>query len=249
MGRLKGGDLARMAVRASLLQATWNYERQQGLGWSWSLKPALERLIPDRAERARRLAEHTAYFNTQPTLASVALGVVAGLEERRAAGEAMDADSIARVKGVLGSALAAIGDRLFWLTLRPWVACLGVVFALGGSWRGALILWLCYNAAHQGLRWRGVIWGYRGGPGVLGEGLRDSLERLVSRLSVTGAGITGVLVAMLLVPGGNPREPMFQVLLMAGLMLGLLASTRARPTPTQWALGFGVLATVAAWIR
>ena len=249
MARLKGGDLVRIALRASLLQATWNYERQQGLGWALSLKPALDRLLPDRAERSQRLAEHTAYFNTQPTLASVALGVVAGLEEQRAAGEAVDAETVSHVKGVLGSALAAIGDRLFWLTLRPWVACLGVLFALSGGWQGALVLWLCYNAAHQGLRWRGVVWGYRGGPGVLGAGLRESLERLVSRLGVTGAALTGVVVAMLLVPGGVPREPMFQVLLMAGVMLGLLFTTRARPTPTQWALGFGLLSTVAAWLR
>jgi mannose/fructose/N-acetylgalactosamine-specific phosphotransferase system component IID len=63
-----------MAARLTLLQATWNYERQQGLGWAWSLEPALERIYPDPAVRRERLAQHTAYFNTQPTLASVALG-------------------------------------------------------------------------------------------------------------------------------------------------------------------------------
>ena len=30
-------------LRAALLQATWNYERQQGLGWAWALKPALDK--------------------------------------------------------------------------------------------------------------------------------------------------------------------------------------------------------------
>lgn len=32
MGRLTRRDLARMAARTLLLQATFNYERQQGLG-------------------------------------------------------------------------------------------------------------------------------------------------------------------------------------------------------------------------
>ena len=86
MGALRRPDLARIALRASLLQATWNYERQQGVGWAYAIAPALERLIPDAAARRERLAEHTAYFNTQPTMASLALGVVAGLEERRTAG-------------------------------------------------------------------------------------------------------------------------------------------------------------------
>jgi len=249
MTRLNGVDLARMALRASLLQATWNYERQQGLGWAWSLKPALERLYPDPAIRRRRLAEHTAYFNTQPTLASVALGAVAGLEEQRASGAAVDGDTVSRVKGVLGSALAAVGDRLFWFTLRPFVACLGVALVLSGSWWGALAMWLVYNLVHQGMRWRGVTWGYRQGPGVLGEGLRESLDRLVSRVGLMGCVLAGVLMAMMLVPGGNPRGVTFQVLLMAGLVLGLLTTVRARPTPSQWALGLGLLTVVAAWLR
>src|SRR4029077_7099953 len=119
----------------------------------------------------------------QPTLASLALGAVARLEEQRAAGEPVDAVAIARVKSVLGSALAALGDRLFWFTLRPFAACLGVLLALGGSWVGALALWVCYNAVHLTLRYRGVRWGYRQGPAVLGEGLRERLESMVRLLS------------------------------------------------------------------
>lgn len=249
MPRLKGIDLTKVGLRASLLQATWNFERQQGLGWAFSLKPVLERLIPDPAERAARLVEHTAYFNTQPTLASIALGAVAGVEEQRANGALVDADAVARIKGVLGSSLAAIGDRLFWLTLRPWVAVLGVMVALVGGWRGAVTMWICYNVVHLMVRWRGVSWGYREGPQVLNDSLRAGFERLVGRLGVSGAALTGVLVAMLLVPGGDPHNPTFQVLLMAGLMLGLLTTTRARPTPTQWALGFGALTLIAAWLR
>jgi len=112
-GRLRKGDLWRIALRASLLQATWNFERQQGIGWAWALEPALERLYPDPKVRCERLAEHTAYFNTQPTLASLALGAVAALEERRAAGEGLDADAIARVKSVLGSSLAVMSGYRF----------------------------------------------------------------------------------------------------------------------------------------
>src|SRR6185503_15238299 len=86
MARVNGDDLQRVALRTHLLQATWNYERQQGLGWAFALAPVLKRLYPDAAERDQRLAEHTAYFNTQPTLASLALGAIANLEEQRANG-------------------------------------------------------------------------------------------------------------------------------------------------------------------
>jgi PTS system mannose-specific IID component len=245
---LTSRDRRSMALRASLLQATWNYERQQGLGWAWSLSPALERIVPDPKERLPRIAQHTGYFNTQPTLASVALGAVALLEEQRAKGE-VDDDTVMRVKTVLGSALAALGDRLFWFTLRPVAACLGLLFAVRESWHGAVVMWVCYNAFHISMRFWGVGWGYQGGPGVLGEGLRSAIERLIARMGVIGCVLVGVLTAILLVPGGSPRGLTFQVLLIAGMILGLLAAQRARPTTSQWALGLGALTVASSWLR
>jgi PTS system mannose-specific IID component len=237
-----------MALRASLLQATWNYERQQGLGWAFALKPALDRIYPEPGERRARLAEHTAYFNTQPTMASVALGAVASLEEQRAQGGA-DQDAVARVKAALGSSLAALGDRLFWFTLRPFAVCAGLLFAVNGQWAGAVALWLCYNVVHLGVRTAGVWWGYRDGPRVLGEGLRRRLEGLVRVLSALGSALVGVIVAMLLAPGGEPEPIVAQATLAAGLALGLLTAQRPRPSPTEWALGVGVLCLVAVWLH
>jgi PTS system mannose-specific IID component len=249
MARVTGSDLARVALRVNLLQATWNYERQQGLGWALSLAPVLRRLYGDPAELRERLAAHTAYFNTQPTLASLALGAVAQLEERRAAGEGPDAEGIARVKAVMGSTLAALGDRLFWFTLRPFAACLGIAVTLGLPWAGALALWLCYNLIHLSVRGFGVGWGYRQGPTVLGDDLRRLVARAVALLSVGGAALVGAIVAQLLVPGGIPNSVTFQAILAGGLTLGLLTAQRARPSPTQWALGIGALCAVAAWWR
>lgn len=249
MARLRPIDRWKMALRASLLQATWNYERQQGLGWAFSLEPALRRLYPDRAERCERLAEHTAYFNTQPTLGSLALGAVAGLEEQRAAGAGPDAAGMFRVKSALGSSLAAIGDRLFWFTLRPFAACLGVALAPAGAARAAVVLWLCYNVFHQGLRFAGLGWGYREGPAVLDDRLRARLGGLIRLFGMGGSMLIGVLVATLLVPGGEPRPVVFQATLAAGLGLGFVAAQRPRPSPTQWALGVGALCVAAAWLH
>ena len=238
-----------MAARTMLLQATWNYERQQGIGWAWALEPALRRLYPDPALRAERLAEHTAYFNTQPTLASLALGAVAGLEERRAAGEGPDAEAIARVKGVLGSSLAALGDRLFWFTLRPVAACLGVWLALEGRWQGALLMWLCYNLLHLGVRFAGVRWGYRAGPAVLSSAVRMRFERLTRVLAVLGACLIGGILAWLVAPSGTWPSMTFEAALGAGLGIGLLGALRPRPTPTEWALGLGAMCLLVAWLR
>ena len=249
MSGLSRRDLWGMAVRTSFLQATFNYERQQGIGWAWALKPALDRYYPDAALRRQRLAEHTAYFNTQPTLASLALGAVARLEERRAGGEGPDAEAVARVKSVLGSSAAALGDPLFWFTLRPFAATLGVALVPLGLPAAALALWLCYNIVHLGLRLLGVGWGYRRGPAVLGEPLRGRLTRLTQVLGLLGAMLVGVAVAWMLVPGGSPRPLVFQVSLVAGLGVGLIAAQRGRPGPTEWALGVGGLCLLSTLFR
>lgn len=248
LGRL---ILWRIALRANLLQATWNFERQQGVGWVYALQPAIEALYRDPAERRARLAEHTAYFNTQPTLASLALGAVARLEEQRAAGAGPDAAGMARVKAALGSTLAALGDRLFWFSLRPFAAVLGVLVALARpetAW-GAIVLWLCYSTVHLGVRFAGVEWGYRVGPAVLGGRLRAYMEASVTVLAYAGCIVLGVAVAWSLAPGGAPRPIAVQSALACGLGLGLLSAQRARPSPTQWALGIGALVLAASWLQ
>ena len=248
---LRGSVRWRMALRANLLQSTWNYERQQGIGWVYALQPALAALYPDAATRRARAVEHAAFFNTQPTLASLALGVAAKLEEERAAGGGPDEAGMARVKAALGSTLAALGDRLFWFSLRPFAAALGVLVALArpdAPW-GALVLWLVYASVHLGARFAGVGWGYARGPAVLGGRLRLWLETAVTVLAYGGCIVVGVLVAYALAPAGESRPIAVESALAGGLGLGLLTAQRARPSPTQWALGLGALTLLAAWLR
>lgn len=245
------GVRLRMALRANLLQATWNFERQQGVGWAFAIAPAIERLIRDPRARRERLAEHTAYFNTQPTLASLALGAVARLEEDREAGKGPDAAGIARIKAALGATLAALGDRLFWFSLRPFAAALGVLVALSrpaSAW-GALALWVTYASVHLGVRFLGIGWGYSRGPAVLSGLLRQYLETAVTVLAYAGCIVLGVTVAWSLAPGGEPRPIAVQSALACGLGLGLLSAQRARPSPTQWALGVGALGLLAVWLH
>jgi mannose/fructose/N-acetylgalactosamine-specific phosphotransferase system component IID len=241
-GKLTRGTLFAIGLRSNLLQAAWNFERQQGIGWAFALAPALRRLYPDRAQRLAKLAEHTAYFNTQPTLASLALGAAARAEEGQAE-HGDDPAAMARLKAALGSTLAAMGDRLFWFSLRPFAAAAGVLLAIVHPERpwGALTLWSLYALPHLGLRFSGVVWGYDAGPSVLSGAFRDRLESAVRWLAVLGCALLGVAFASALAPAGEPRPIAVQCALAGGLGLGLVTAQRARPSPTRWALALGVL--------
>ncbi len=249
MSALTGRDRLAIALRALWLQSTWNYERQQGVGFAWALKPALDRLVADPRERARRLADHTAYFNTQPTLASIAIGAVAAAEEESArSGGAGDA-AIPRLKQLLGASLAALGDRLFWFTLRPVAALAGVLASAASPLAGAVVLWTCYNLLHLGVRFAGVGWGYRGGPAAVSDRLRGRLERGTRLLGAAGACLVGVVMAWLLAPGGQPQPVAAQATLAAGLGIGFFTAQRPRPSPTEWALGLGLACVAVSWFR
>lgn len=233
-------------ARLFLLQATWNYERMQGLGLAHALEPVARALAKDDAEAARALVPHVGYFNTHPVMASVAVGVIAGEMEKRAAGEpALDDAALARAKQALGASLAAAGDPLFWNALRPLVA-LAAVYA----WReerspvGLITFLAGYNLVAVGYRIRGLFEGYRRGLAYVAN-LPRRLSRLTDVLRLLGVVLGALVVSTILIPSGTPAPR--QVLAGAmGLALGALAFGRARLGPAEW--GVALSLTVLAWV-
>ena len=233
-------------ARLFLLQATWNYERMQGLGLAHALAPVARALAKDDAAAARALVPHVGYFNTHPVMASVAVGVVAGEMEKRAAGEpALDDAGLARAKQALGASLAAAGDPLFWNALRPMVA-LAAVYA----WReersaiGLITFLAGYNVVAIGYRIRGLFEGYRRGLAYVAN-LPRRLARLTDVLRLLGVVLGALVVSTVLIPPGAPapRQVLAGTL---GLVLGALAFGRARLGPAEW--GVALSLTVLAWV-
>ena len=232
--------------RLFLLQATWNYERMQGLGLAWALAPVARALAKDDAEAARALVPHTGFFNTHPVMAAVAVGVVAGEMEKRAAGEpALDDAALARAKLALGASLAAAGDPLFWNALRPLVA-----LAAAAVWRadrspvGIVTFLAGYNVIAIGYRIRGLFEGYRRGLAYVAQ-LPRRLARLTESIRLLGVVLAALVVATILIPEGDatPRRMLAGAI---GLVLGALAFGRARLGPAEW--GIALTLFVLAWV-
>jgi mannose PTS system EIID component len=208
--RLKRGDLTQATSRSVQIQALLTPERMQGPGFCFALLPALRRLYAGSEELATALTRHMSYFATHPVLAGYVIGAAARLEERRARGEPIAPEQIEQLKQSLASPLAALGDPLFWSTLRPLAGLLGVL-AIGLVHPPApaepdqrvllcpLFTLLAYNAVALPFRIVAVSRGYAEAdqPAALLRSLK--LSEWVRVLGRAGALGYGALVALVLI--------------------------------------------------
>jgi len=216
--RLRTIDFWRMTYCSFYLQALFAPERQQGPGFALALLPAIKRLHAGAAERGRALARHMGFFGTHPVLSGYVLGLVARLEERRAQGAPIDDAQIETAKRSLASPLAALGDPLFWVTLRPLAGLAGILGLGLVSLAGVagpdqrvlvcpLLALLTYNAVALHYRVRGVPRGYAMAdePGKLLHSLRlGPLKAVFERVS---AFLFGFLIVLTLVPMTASADP------------------------------------------
>ena len=216
--RLRALDFARMTSRSFYLQALFAPERQQGPGFAFALLPAIRRLYAGARERGSALARHTGFFGTHPVLAGYVLGVAALLETRRARGIPVGDAAIEDAKRSLASPLAALGDPLFWVTLRPLAGLVGILGLtlvpladrVGPDLRVLvcpLLALLTYNAVALNHRLFGVRRGYAlaDEPGRLLHSLR--LAPLRGFFERVGAFLFGSLMVLTLWPMTESADP------------------------------------------
>ena len=72
----------------------FSQEHMQTFGYLCAMLPIVEDLYDTKEEQAAALETYKAFFNTEPQLGSVIVGVTVGLEEARANNEGVDGDTI-----------------------------------------------------------------------------------------------------------------------------------------------------------
>jgi PTS system mannose-specific IID component len=161
MGALRRRDLARVFARSLWLQASWSFEGMQSLGFGYAMAPAMKRLGRTGPSEGELRSRHLEFFNTHPFLAGAILGCVARLEEEG------QPEAAQRVKCALMGPCGALGDSLYWGSLRPLCMLVAVASALhGATWAPWLFLGL-FGAANLGGRIVFFVVGYREGIGIM----------------------------------------------------------------------------------
>jgi PTS system mannose-specific IID component len=236
-------------LRSLLLQAAWNFERLQNVGFAFCMEPALRELYRDPVERSAARRRHLELFNTHPYMAGYVLGAALRAEEDVAVGR-MSADEASAVKLGLAPALAAVGDSFFWATLRPAAAVMGVAWLWLAPHPLHLMAPLVYLGAYNlpglWLRLHSLQAGYDKGPLVAAHvaGLRLPALTEGLRLSALAAigGLAGSL-ARIADPQTGAGVPLVDnfVFLGSGLAMLMLLRLSVRPTTL---LGLSVLLTL-----
>jgi len=130
--------------RLLLLQASWNFETLQGIGFFYALFPGLRKLY--KGEQLSEVSlKYIGYFNTHVYFAPLVAGAVLRLEEDRAAGDVAPEVEIDDFKEMVAAPYAAIGDAFFWGGLRPLAVGVTLFFAVKGILWAPLIFILLYN--------------------------------------------------------------------------------------------------------
>ena len=174
----------------------FSQEHMQTFGYLCAMLPLIEELYDDEDKKAEAMNTYTAFFNTEPQLGSVVVGITAGLEEARANGEdGVDEETINGLRAGLMGPVAGIGDSLIVGTVIPILLGIALGMSTGGSPIGAIFYIIAWSLfAYFGMKFL-YFKGYQlGGKAVeflvgpQGEAIRESV-------SVLGGIVIGAVAA------------------------------------------------------
>ncbi|NLC96697.1 MAG: PTS system mannose/fructose/sorbose family transporter subunit IID [Erysipelotrichaceae bacterium] len=142
--------------KASLSKSFWRWwygnltcfthEHMQTFGYMWSMLPIIQELYPTKEEQAEKLRTYYPFFNTEPQIGCIVVGITAGLEEARANGaEGIDDEMINGIRAGLMGPLAGIGDSLIVGTYIPVLLGIALGLSEGGSVLGPIFYIIVWN--------------------------------------------------------------------------------------------------------
>lgn len=123
----------------------FTHQHMQTFGFLCAMIPVIKELYKDDETRLRSLKTYTPFFNTEPQIGSIVVGIAVGLEEGRANGaEGLDDEMINGIRAGLMGPLAGIGDSLIPGTYIPILLAVALGLSTGGSPLGVLFYAITY---------------------------------------------------------------------------------------------------------
>ena len=205
MAKEKTGVVQSIVTKKDLLYAwfKWfifshcciNYERFESLGFTNAISHILAKLYPSKEDLSEALERHQEFFNTEPYIGIVIMGISVAMEEQRAKDGSVSGEAIKT--GLMGP-LAGIGDTLNQAIIYPILLAFSVALVLENNLgvAGVVIYCVLVVAAMAAQSIYFVNYGYRLGKDAVSKILKGGLmDRIVHAAGIVGCGVLGALTA------------------------------------------------------
>ncbi|MCI8402206.1 MAG: PTS system mannose/fructose/sorbose family transporter subunit IID [Lachnospiraceae bacterium] len=171
----------------------YNYERLQGVGFLHAMCPIIDDIYDkdDIEGRKKAMQRHTAFFNTEPRLGSMIVGLSAAMEERIASGEEeLAGEAMTSIKNGLMGPISGIGDTFMQAILSPLLLSMALGLAVSGNVLGPILYMVLFISIVAILGYECFMLGYKRGD----EAILNFIESGVINKIISGAGIMGCTV-------------------------------------------------------
>jgi len=244
-------DLRKVFIRWLLGgQTGWNYERMQGLPYCFSMIPVLKKLYKDPDDMKKALKMHLQFFNTNPYLAPLILGVDVAVEEKEGIKTQDAEDAIVGIKTGLMGPFAGVGDTIFGVIAGTVFGAIAAYMGQNGLATG-IFIWFLWNVVRLFLTYWFIGVGYQQGLKVVSS-VGGKLRNLTVAANILGLTVVGALIVSVVsatVPAtfvmGDVSMAVQTVLdqIMPGLVPAILVGL------VYWMLGIKKMTSVKAiWI-
>lgn len=261
--KLSEKDLRSIFWRSCILDCPWTYERQQNMGYSYAMVPAIDKLYEKGSEKQKRAYGRSLDFMAvTPQLSTLLMGINAALEERNATDPDFDDSTIAAVKTSLMGPLAGVGDSLIASTLRIIATSIALGFSQQGSILGPILMLLVFNIPGFALRWWGVHAGYKYGSDIINDAASGGImEKITYAASIVGLMAIGGMIAsfiwfdssLIVIGSGEYATSLLEYLEMIMpclpqlLVFGIMYWIMGKNVKTTWVLLGTIVLSIAAF--
>ncbi len=176
----------------------FSQEHMQTFGYMLSMLPIVEELYDTQEERTEKVLTYSTFFNTEPQVGSIVVGITAGMEEARANGEPVDDETINGIRAGLMGPLAGIGDSLVVGTVLPILLGIALGLSTGGSPLGAIFYILVWNVGMfllmRFMYFKGYELGGRAVEILVGEKANAIRESIIMLGTMVIGGVTAMWI-------------------------------------------------------
>ncbi|MFZ2756039.1 MAG: PTS system mannose/fructose/sorbose family transporter subunit IID [Atopobiaceae bacterium] len=173
----------------------FSQEHMQTFGYLAAMLPIVDELYDTDEEKVDALETYQAFFNTEPQIGTMVVGLTVGLEEARANGEAIDEETINGIRAGLMGPLAGLGDSIIVGTFIPILLGIALGLSTGGSILGPLFYIVVWNVLmYFGMKYA-FDQGYKLGGSAVEALVGPESNALRSSIVMVGTMVIGAVAA------------------------------------------------------